>query len=304
MPTRPSPARGLLYENISRQQQSLASAAGELARSQAELDRGLDERRASLQALLTSVESRRTDLDDVMRAFSSAIEESFERVEGRAREIGAFLAETSQATTGLVERQFGDIRTAMGNERTHTASLLRAAYEQANEEIDSIFAQSTERFQGAAAEMRGLAREIQRELEATREELRRNAVALPEETAEQAAAMRRVVADQIKALNELTDVVARSGRSYDIAEPVAASAGRVVDAVPAGRRLEPMRQDPIRQETIRHEPSRQDYASRRVAAGALALWRRWPGAGAAARGDAAIVGSGPGAGTQWRWLAH
>ena len=146
-----------LYENISRQQQSLASAAGELARSQAELDRGLDERRASLQALLTSVESRRTDLDDVMRAFSSAIEESFERVEGRAREIGAFLAETSQATTGLVERQFGDIRTAMGNERTHTASLLRAAYEQANEEIDSIFAQSTERFQGAAAEVRGLA---------------------------------------------------------------------------------------------------------------------------------------------------
>ncbi len=206
----------------------------------------LDERRASLQALLTSVETRRGDLDEVMQAFSGAIENSFDRVESRAREIGSFLAEASQATTGLVERQFGEIRAAMGNERAHTASLLRAAYEQANAEIDTIFAQSTERFQSAATEMRGLAREIQRELETTREELHRNAVSLPQETADQAAVIRRVVADQIKALNELTDVVARSGRAYDLAEPMAATSARVVDAVPAGRRIEPLRPDQAR----------------------------------------------------------
>ncbi len=238
-------ARGL-YENVMHQQQSLALAAGELARSQAELDRTLDERRASLEALLTSVQTRREDFDEMMRSFSGAIDESFERVEGRAREIGSFLAEASQATTGLVERQFGEIRTAMGNERAHTASLLRAAYEQANAEIDTIFAQSTERFQSAAVEMRGLAREIQRELETTREELHRNAVSLPQETAEQAAVMRRVVADQIKALNELTDVVARSGRAYDLSEPLTPASGRVVDAGPPVRRTEPLRQDQMR----------------------------------------------------------
>ena len=63
--------------------------------------------------------------------------------------------------------------------------------------------------------------EIQRELEATRQELRRGAVDLPRETSEQAAAMRRVVAEQIKALNELTEMVTRSGRDYDVAEPAA-----------------------------------------------------------------------------------
>jgi hypothetical protein len=237
-----------LYENITRQQQALAAAAGELARSQAELDRTLDGRRSSLQALLTSVEARRDDFDEVMRAFTGVIEGSFERVEGRAREIGAFLAETSQATTGLVERQFEEIRAAMGNERAHTASLLRAAYEQANADIDNIFAQSTDRFQTAAAEIRSSAREIQRELEATREELHRNAVSLPQETAEQAAVMRRVVADQIKALNELTDVVARSGRAYDLSDPLTAASARVVEAAPVVRRLEPMRQDHQRQD--------------------------------------------------------
>ena len=51
--------------------------------------------------------------------------------------------------------------------------------------------------------------------------------------------MRRVVADQIKALNELTDVVARSGRSYDIAEPVRRPDAR---STRPPRRIEPMRQ--------------------------------------------------------------
>ncbi len=37
--------------------------------------------------------------------------------------------------------------------------------------------------------------------------------------------MRRVVADQIKALNELTDIVARSGHGYDLSDPLASPAG-------------------------------------------------------------------------------
>jgi hypothetical protein len=246
-----------LYENITRQQEALAAAASELVRSQAELDHSLDQRRASLDSLLASVDERRDDFNAVMHSFSDSIDEAFERVEARARDIGAFLAEASQATTGLVERQFGEIRTAMGNERAHTATVLRAAYDQANSEIETIFGQSTQRFQAAAAEMRGLAREIQRELETTREELRRNAVNLPQETAEQAAAMRRVVADQIKALNELTDVVARSGRAYDVSEPLTPAAARIVEAGAPVRRIEPSRVEQARfVEPTRVEASR------------------------------------------------
>jgi hypothetical protein len=135
---------------------------------------------------------------------------------------------------------------------------LRAAYQQANAELEGIFGQTTERFQNAATEMRGLAHEIKRELEATRGELQRNAVSLPQEAAEQAAAMRRVVADQIKALNELTEVVARSGRSYDLSEPAPAPRGESLV-----RRLDAMRHEPPRlvepqpaAEPIRREPLR------------------------------------------------
>ena len=54
--------------------------------------------------------------------------------------------------------------------------------------------------------------------------MRRNAAELPRETAEQAQNMRRVMADQIQALSELTEIVARSGRSLDLSLPQAAPA--------------------------------------------------------------------------------
>ncbi len=95
---------------------------------------------------------------------------------------------------------------------------MQAAYEQATRELSQVLNQASERFNAAAGEIRGLSQEVARDLEATRAELRRGAEELPRETAEQASALRRVVGDQVKALNELTDLVARSGRVYDIAE--------------------------------------------------------------------------------------
>ena len=53
--------------------------------------------------------------------------------------------------------------------------------------------------------------------------------------------MRRAVADQIKALNELTDIVARSGHSYDLSDPLTAPR----EAAPV-RRVEPARSEPPR----------------------------------------------------------
>ncbi|MGO9684627.1 MAG: apolipoprotein acyltransferase, partial [Beijerinckiaceae bacterium] len=253
-----------LSDTIARQQQSLAAAARDLALSQAELDQTLDERRVSLETLLESVHTRHQDFDDVMKSFAGLVDESFRQAESRAREIGSFLAEASEATAGMVDRQFSDIRNAMGNEREHTGSVLRAAYQQANAELEAIFGQTTERFQNAAAEIRGVAQQIKHELESTRGELQRNAISLPQEAAEQAAAMRRVVADQIKALNELTEVVARSGRSYDLSEPAPAPAPRGESLV---RRLDAMRHEPPRlvEPQPAAEPTRREPLRPRVA---------------------------------------
>ncbi|MDO9441506.1 MAG: hypothetical protein Q7T73_11500 [Beijerinckiaceae bacterium] len=226
--------------------QGLAAVTQQVARTQVDLDAALEARRQSLETILAAVGTRTEDFDNVMRSFSSLIDESFRRAEVRAREIGSFLSDSTQSVVGMIDQQFEEVRATSGKERERTSAALRAAYEQANTEMNQIFSSAIDRFKASAAEMRGVSGEIQRELENTRQELRRGAVELPRETAEQASAMRRVVAEQIKALNELTDIVARSGRAYDVAEPT-----------PVARRSEPVRIAERAVETPRAETFRQ-----------------------------------------------
>jgi hypothetical protein len=124
--------------------------------------------------------------------------------------------------------------------------------------MNHLFQQATERYKAVSQELRAMTGEIQRELETTRQELRRGAMELPRETSEQTAAMRRVVAEQIKALNELTDIVARSGRMYDVSEPIA---GPRTEASSAPRR-ETRPEAPAR----RPEPPRETRFDARPAA--------------------------------------
>ena len=110
---------------------------------------------------------------------------------------------------------------------------MRASFGHANEEIDRLFGEARARFEATADDIRGLSRKIHREIEETRDEVRRGAIELPRETAEQAAALRRVVGDQVKALNELTDIVARSGRVYRRRRAGAAAARVALSRRPA-----------------------------------------------------------------------
>jgi len=93
--------------------------------------------------------------------------------------------------------------------------------------------------------MRGVAEEIHREINLAREEVERGAADLPRETAEQAAAMRRVVAEQIKALSDLTEVVQRSGRNLDIAEPSAMPQSRMEAPRPVEKPRMPRAEAPM-----------------------------------------------------------
>ena len=59
-------------------------------------------------------------------------------LESFGKEIGTFLANTSQTTASQAERQFGDIRNSISSERDRTVELLRTAYEQASAEIGRL----------------------------------------------------------------------------------------------------------------------------------------------------------------------
>lgn len=210
-----------LVESTRTHASALTDAAQMLERVEEKIGATLSERHASLEHLSTLIDRRTEDVESITRAFNSMVEESLKAAEERARAIGSVLADSAQATTNELGNQFALLRNETGRERERTAAAMRSAYESVVGDMGKALTEATERFRGAASELRTMTGDIQRELETTRAELRRGVLELPKETQETTSAMRRVVSEQIKALNELSDIVTKSGRSLDVVQPVA-----------------------------------------------------------------------------------
>jgi hypothetical protein len=183
------------------------------------MDKSIEERRGDLEELISTMESKTQAMETILKSFSNLVEDSLEQAEAKARQAGAVLAENASTTAQAIAEQFELIRATTGKERDRTSSAMRAAYEQAVSEVTSLFGSAVERFTEVTQDMRGMARAIQQELETTRVELKRGLMEIPKETSESTATMRRVVAEQIQALNDLSEIVTRAGRSLDIVEP-------------------------------------------------------------------------------------
>ncbi len=221
--------------DIAEQTRTLAAHLREMSEAQTSIDQALETRIAAMQRLYDETQQKQGDIESRLDGLTMSISGALARAENKAREVGAFLSEASAATAGALVSQYDDLRQAATRERESAAATLTAAYEQNLAEMNQLFQQATERYKAVSQELRGMTTEIQRELETTRQELRRGAIDLPRETSEQAAALRRVVAEQIKALNELTDIVARSGRMYDVSEPAAPRAEHAAPALREAR---------------------------------------------------------------------
>ena len=101
--------------------------------------------------------------------------------------------------------------------------------------ITEVVESATKRFAEATEEMRRTAASIKNELEETRAELKKGAIDMPVEAKESTTAIRRAVSEQINALKELSDIVAKSGRMFDVSDRSPASPGPGCAAGRAGR---------------------------------------------------------------------
>ncbi|MEQ9688405.1 MAG: hypothetical protein RLO48_01625, partial [Bauldia litoralis] len=139
--------------------------------------------------------------------------------EERATAVSRMLTEnTSSATKGVIDNFENMSRTASA-EGLKATEAIRMANAALIEEISGSVTLAAKNFGEATKEMRGAMQEVQRDLDQTRAELKRGVLEMPEETRESAEAMRRVVGDQIKALSELSDIIARHGKTLDVYSP-------------------------------------------------------------------------------------
>ena len=182
-------------------------------------DASIDERRAHLDSLISTLDLKSAELEQRLKRFSSLLEESLENSATRARDIGRLIAETSSQGTQTIVEQFDLVRNSAEQERKRTKDTMQSLYDQAMSDTHAVFRQSTERFADVLSGIKQMAAEMQNELDATRAELRKGILEMPAETAETTAQMRRVIIDQIEALAELNRIVARHGRVLENNEP-------------------------------------------------------------------------------------
>ncbi len=221
---------------------SLAEAVALVDASNRRTNETLGERRATIETIVTTLDTRTADIEQRLSKFSTLLDESLEGASGRARDIARIIAESSAHGLQTMQQERERTTETLSTIHTEATEKLRNIYGEHSGETQEMFASTTQRFTDTLQGMKQMASEMQRELETTRTELRRGILELPQETAESAAQMRRVIVDQIEALAELNRIVARHGRGMDAAEP--ARRGEPVAAAASARMEAPRYAEP------------------------------------------------------------
>src|ERR1700730_1086554 len=197
----------------------IAGAVDNLSETHIRIDKTLAERREAIESLTTHLSSRSSDLEERLGRFNRLLQEQLPAAEDKAQEIAKLVADATSHSAQAIVKQYDLVKNTSNEERERTTTALRATYETATGEVNTLFRDMNQRFTDAARELREVAGEVQHSLEQTRQELKRGVFELPHETRESTAAMRRLVADQIKALAELNDIVGRYARNIDHVSP-------------------------------------------------------------------------------------
>ncbi|RWL52677.1 MAG: kinesin, partial [Mesorhizobium sp.] len=173
------------------------------------------ERQSSLEDLAVGLVKKSEDLEKVMRSFENLVGQTMQTAEGRTME---------------------------------SAEKIRTAI---TEVVDS----ATRRFADATEEMRRTAGSIKSELDLTRAELKKGVIEMPEEAKESTSAIRRAVAEQINALKELSDIVAKSGRSGSSEQGEPRGLRPAPQQAPARAAEPPLRRPPAPQPQPQPQPT-------------------------------------------------
>ncbi len=224
---------GALSAQIEGNVDLLSGTLSRLDRSAGDIERTLDDRRAAIDALTSTLAAKSDEIDALVRGYSAVIERTLERSEQKAREVGTFLEQASRASVDTVAGQFEKMRETAETEAARTTEAMRRAYDEATGETRAAMAGNIERLRESLVAMKAAAEEVRSEVEATREELKRGVFELPREAQEQAERMRRVVGDQIRALGELSEIVSRGGAANDVAQPTRRVASPVAPVLTA-----------------------------------------------------------------------
>jgi predicted pyridoxine 5'-phosphate oxidase superfamily flavin-nucleotide-binding protein len=189
------------FEN---QGQQIMKAANALETANFKIDKTLQNRHAELSTTLDRLSGKADEFTSFVGDYSTSIAGSLSDADMRARSELERMRATAAAES---ERTLEDLRSRLTTVSTAVTS-----------ELGSL----TDRFTSTSEEMRQQASRTSAEIAAEQMRLRNEMERLPLAAQESSEGMRRALHDQIKALDQLSQLAARSAVQRDVTQPPAA----------------------------------------------------------------------------------
>jgi chromosome segregation ATPase len=103
--------------DLNAQAEKLSASFEQIAQAQADIDQAIEARLQGVRQLHEAAEQRQTAFEQELEKYDAVIGQTLAQAEGRAREVGAFLAEATAATAGASMKTCARARRASANAR-------------------------------------------------------------------------------------------------------------------------------------------------------------------------------------------
>ncbi|MGF1649294.1 MAG: hypothetical protein ACFCUN_02460 [Hyphomicrobiaceae bacterium] len=202
------------------QGQTILRSANALESANFKIDKTLGQRAEELNQTLDRLSGRADELGRMVSGYSTQIEGTVNEAEQRTRLLTQELSREAEARSRSTLEEVARLKSETLREKDRALDELRSEFDAVTREVTHRLGVLSQQFSQTSGEVRARARRAADDIQADQERLRHHMDVLPVATRESAEAMRRALQDQLRALDQLTAYASQAGASRDVAPPV------------------------------------------------------------------------------------
>lgn len=204
------------------QGQAIMRAANALENANFKIENTLQGRHAELTHTMEQLGGKADEFGRFVQGFSSSMESSLSSAEQRARATAEQLRASTEAAQRTALADLERFRIEAGAEGERALSDLRNRFSSISNVVSDQLSSLNTRIEETSEEVRQRASRAAADIAAEQMRLKQEMERLPTATRENADAMRRALQDQLKAIEQLSNLTARSLAGRDVTPPQAA----------------------------------------------------------------------------------
>ena len=201
------------------QGQQILKVADNLSDANLRIDTTLQTRHADLSRTLDRLSGKADEFGRTMADYSTNIEGSLSNIEARALSLASELRDGTETRSRSLIAELERVKTQTEADSERTLNDLRQRFNSVSGELSREFETLSTRLASASDETRARAVQAAENLAREQARIREEAARLPASSRDTADAMRRALADQLKALDQLTQISARTVAQRDVIKP-------------------------------------------------------------------------------------